>query len=356
MCAPTSEATQQSKKIDKFITDDMKRTKAELRVLLLGTGESGKTTVIKQMRINYGEGFDADSRAKLRSNIYRNVYNAVHYLINGMDSLGLKYTSPAISERETDEMLEVDLNEMPANFPAHHQELIKSMLADSNVRSCIEQHEKIHLTKSAVDFLNKVDEIFRPDYIPTVQDILLERTPSTGIKEYMFSLKHGGNKYSFRMMDVGGQKNERRKWIHAFERVNAVIFLTAISEFDQLMEEDPEVNRLSGSIDLFQKVANLEWFPASETSLILFLNKMDIFEEKCKTVSFNKYFPDYTGKDFDSDAVKSRIQSMFFEKAPKRNIKPHYTCAIDTKQIKKIFEAVKETLIERHLGTIIGTV
>ena len=354
MCAPTDEASQQSKRIDKFITNDMKRTKTELRVLLLGTGESGKTTVIKQMRINYGEGFDADSRSKLRPNIYRNVYNAIQYLINGMDTLGLKYES-SISEIEIDKLLEVDLHEIPANFPTEHQQLIKKLLADSSVKTCIEQYEKIHLTKSAIDFLQKVDEIFNPEYVPSIQDILLERTPSTGIKEYMFSLKHGGNKYSFRMMDVGGQKNERRKWIHAFERVNAVIFLTAISEYDQQMEEDPEVNRLAGSIDLFQKVANLEWFPAADTSLILFLNKMDIFEKKCKTVSFSKYFPDYRGKDLNPDAVKSRIQSMFFEQAPKRNVKPHYTCAIDTKQIKKIFEAVKENLIERHLGTIIGT-
>ena len=356
MCAPSDDASQQSKRIDKFITDDMKRTKTELRVLLLGTGESGKTTVIKQMRINYGEGFDADSRSKLRPNIYRNVYNAIQYLINGMDTLGLKYTETSITDRDIDNLLEVDLNNIPPQFPIEHQRLIKSMLADSSVKTCIEQYERIHLTKSAIDFLYKVDEIFHPDYIPSVQDILLERTPSTGIKEYMFSLKHGGNKYSFRMMDVGGQKNERRKWIHAFESVNAVIFLTAISEYDQQMEEDPEVNRLSGSIDLFQKVANLEWFPARDTSLILFLNKMDIFEEKSKSISFSKYFPEYTGKDLNSDAVRSRIQTMFFDQAPKRNIRSHYTCAIDTKQIKKIFEAVKETLIERHLGTIIGTV
>ncbi|KAI6655942.1 guanine nucleotide-binding protein (G protein), subunit alpha [Oopsacas minuta] len=354
MCAPSDEASQQSRKIDKFITDDLKRTKSELRVLLLGTGESGKTTVIKQMRINYGDGFDQESRAKLRPNIYRNIYNAVHYIINGMDTLGLKYAKSSITDREIDSLLEVDLNAIRDQISDRHKILIKKFLADSNVKTCIQQHEKIHMTKSAVDFLDKIDEIFNPDYIPSIQDILLERTPSTGIKEYMFGLKHGGNKYNFRMMDVGGQKNERRKWIHAFERVNAVIFLTAISEYDQELEEEPGSNRLSGSADLFQQVANLEWFPARDTSLILFLNKIDLFDVKMKTISFKKYFPSYTGRDLNPDSVKSYIQQLFFSQAPKRNIVSHYTCAIDTKQIKKIFEAVKANLIERHLNIITG--
>lgn len=40
--------------------------------------------------------------------------------------------------------------------------------------------------------------------------------------------------YLYRMIDVGGQRSERRKWIHAFEGVKAVIFLTAINEYDQV--------------------------------------------------------------------------------------------------------------------------
>ena len=354
MCAPSNEASQQSRRIDKFISDDLKRTRSELRVLLLGTGESGKTTVIKQMRINYGDGFDLESRIKLRSNIYRNVYNAVQYLINGMDTLGLRYTDFSLTDKVIDNLLAVDLNALPTQISAEHQQIIKKFLADSNVKLCIAQHEKIHLTKSAIDFIDKVDEIFSPDYVPSVQDILLERTPSTGIKEYMFGLKHGSSKYSFRMMDVGGQKNERRKWIHAFERVNAVIFLTAISEYDQELEEEAGSNRLSGSVNLFQQVANLEWFPARDTSLILFLNKIDLFDQKIKTISFSKHFPSYKGKDSNAESVKSFIQQMFFSQAPKRNVVSHYTCAIDTKQIRKIFEAVKANLIERHLNIITG--
>lgn len=38
-----------------------------------------------------------------------------------------------------------------------------------------------------------------------------------------------------RMLDVGGQRSERRKWIHCFDDVKAIIFLTAINEYDQVI-------------------------------------------------------------------------------------------------------------------------
>ena len=45
-----------------------------------------------------------------------------------------------------------------------------------------------------------------------------------------------------RMVDVGGQRSERRKWIHCFENVTSIIFLVALSEYDQILfESDNEV-------------------------------------------------------------------------------------------------------------------
>lgn len=39
------------------------------------------------------------------------------------------------------------------------------------------------------------------------------------------------------MVDVGGQRCERRKWIHCFENVTSIIFLVALSEYDQVLAE-----------------------------------------------------------------------------------------------------------------------
>lgn len=350
MCGTSDEAMRQSRAIDKFMTNELKKSQKELKVLLLGTGESGKTTLIKQMRINYGEGFDDDYLIKLRPCIYTNVYNAVQYLINGMTQLNYKYATKSISNRNIEEILDVDTARRVDEIPDKHQEIILKIFGDSNVKRCIIHHDTFHLTHSALYFLNKLSDIFDENYIPTIEDILMERTPSTGIREYLFSLQQRGSRYIFRMIDVGGQKNERRKWIHAFEKVNAVIYLTAISEFDQEMEEEKGENRLLKSLELFQQVANLQWFPPKETSLLLFLNKIDLFSEKVKQTSFNKYFPSYSKGDQDINSIKKFIENLFFSQNARRVIYSHFTCAIDTKQIKRLFEVIKDNLIEAHLS------
>merc|ERR1712107_975016 len=88
----------------------------------------------------------------------------------------------------------------------------------------------------------------------------------------------------FTVFDVGGQRNERRKWIHCFEKVTAVIFVAAINEFDQMLYEDNKVNRMDEAIILFDEICNSKWF--KRTNMILFLNKKDLFEEKLLTTPF----------------------------------------------------------------------
>ena len=93
------------------------------------------------------------------------------------------------------------------------------------------------------------------------------------------------------MFDVGGQRNERRKWIHAFDNCNAVVFVAALSEYDQVLYEDDGTNRMEESLSLFEQICNSKWF--AETSVILFLNKQDLFLEKLATQPLSKYMADY---------------------------------------------------------------
>src|SRR3954467_7976686 len=78
----------------------------------------------------------------------------------------------------------------------------------------------------------------------------------------------------FRMYDVGGQRGERKKWIHCFENVTAIMFIASLSEYDQVLAEDRSRNRLKESLDLFEGIINLPWF--NDAPIILFLNKDDL--------------------------------------------------------------------------------
>jgi guanine nucleotide-binding protein G(i) subunit alpha len=95
------------------------------------------------------------------------------------------------------------------------------------------------------------------------------------------------------MYDVGGQRSERKKWIHCFENVTTILFLVAISEYDQLLFEDESVNRMQEALTLFDSICNSRWF--TKTSIILFLNKIDRFKEKLPVSPMEHYFPDYEG-------------------------------------------------------------
>lgn len=74
-------------------------------------------------------------------------------------------------------------------------------------------------------------------YAPTEQDVLRSRVKTTGITETTFRVGES----TYKMFDVGGQRSERKKWIHCFENVTSIVFLVAISEYDQVLVEDETV-------------------------------------------------------------------------------------------------------------------
>ena len=79
-----------------------------------------------------------------------------------------------------------------------------------------------------------IQRIFGSDYLPTNEDILRTRLRTTGTSETEFFVQG----LTYRMVDVGGQRSERKKWIHVFDNCQVVLFLAAISGYDQALPED----------------------------------------------------------------------------------------------------------------------
>uniref|UniRef100_A0A1A8GB17 Guanine nucleotide binding protein (G protein), q polypeptide n=1 Tax=Nothobranchius korthausae TaxID=1143690 RepID=A0A1A8GB17_9TELE len=128
--------------------------------------------------------------------------------------------------------------------------------------------------------------------------------------KYPFDLE----KAMFRMVDVGGQRSERRKWIHCFEKVTSIMFLVALSEYDQVLAESSNENRMEESMALFKTIITYKWFEKS--SIILFLNKMDLLEEKIMHSHLVDYFPEYDGPQRDVQAGKKIHPGHVFQPEP----------------------------------------
>jgi len=149
------------------------------------------------------------------------------------------------------------------------------------------------------------------------------------------------------MIDIGGQRPERKKWIYSFEDITTVIFCISLSEYDQVLQEDPSQNRLLESFQLFHSIVTSRWF--AHASIILFLNKMDIFQEKIGKIPFSQYFPDYVGNNTFEDASKFILERLKDLNTQNLHVYHFYTTATDTRHMDIVFSTVKETVLVKSL-------
>jgi GTPase SAR1 family protein len=308
------------------------------KLLLLGAGGSGKSTVFKQVQIIHGKGYSELDRQGFAGIIRNNVLQAITTLGQNCSRFGGALQNPAALK--VVETLPGDETQMDESLG----ELIANLWRDAGIQIAYANRSKFQLSDSSAYFLEKVREIAQADYLPTQEDILRMRVRTTGIVEMNYEMKGG----CLKIMDVGGQRNERKKWLHCFERVTAVLFIAAISEYDEFLYEDETVPRFEETFNLFNGVVNSPWF--AKTSFILFLNKSDILEQKLKAVPFAMYQPDYKGDNSFLNVVeylKKQFRSRF--KQTNKQCYMHVTCATDTNNIATVFDAVRAIIFRQHL-------
>uniref|UniRef100_A0A8C6SLJ8 Guanine nucleotide-binding protein subunit alpha n=1 Tax=Neogobius melanostomus TaxID=47308 RepID=A0A8C6SLJ8_9GOBI len=325
------------REIEKQLRSDKYDSRRQLKLLLLGTGESGKSTFIKQMRIIHGKGYSEEDRKGFTRLIYQNIITAIQALADAMATLEINY---ALAHR----LLQVETHMVSALEP-WQVAAIKNVWNDHGVQNCYDRRREYQISDNAQYYLSDLDRLTAPSYVPTLQDILRVRVNTTGIIEYHFDLSN----VIFRMVDVGGQRSERKKWIHCFEDVTSLVFLAALSEYDQVLEDTKE-NRLKESMALFRTILSYPWFEDSST--ILFLNKTDLLEEKIPRSHLATYFPEFSGPTGNAKAAKEFILQMYtnLHRGHEKRLYAHYTCATDTDNIKKVFKSVKDTVKLEKLG------
>ena len=223
--AADTEADLKSKQLEEELERQQAQENAIIKLLVLGTGESGKSTVFKQMKILYSV---PDPPSKFIMICRANLFGNAHAVMEGMKRLGIAYGDGAGEEAG-----KVISAVPPDGNPDNIGDLVaplKTLYADKGVIEAIERANEYQLNDSTRYFWERAEEICSSSYMPSEQDVLRARVRTTGIVQQNFQI--GDKKYT--MFDVGGQRNERRKWIHCFDNVTAVIFVTAISEFDQV--------------------------------------------------------------------------------------------------------------------------
>ncbi|KAJ3208577.1 Guanine nucleotide-binding protein subunit alpha-13, partial [Clydaea vesicula] len=266
LCNKKRKAKIHSLSIDEQLSKEKINNMGVLKLLVLGSGDSGKSTLIKQIRMLHSEGFSKKEVQRFKNTILQNIFESIKKLILAAKELNI----------------ESDSSEYGVSLNIFFK-LLKL------IQLSIEGGCQIHAGNNKNSYLDDVQRILDINYNPLKQDIVCLRKPTTQVYECNLTV----NKIKMRIIDVGGQKSLRSHWLPFFDDCKGLFFVIAISGYDQTMEEDIETNRMVDSLQLFEKIVNNPVF--IDVPCILFFNKMDLFLEKLKKVKIKEYFPEFTG-------------------------------------------------------------
>jgi len=342
------EAERRHKEVERQIKEDKAVISQTVKVLLLGSGDSGKSTILKQMRLIHDVKWSPVEVENFRQQVFNNLTFGLKLVYDALEEFGLEL------EEENQQYLSfintpIDLRDGEA-FPTDYYEPLQKLWNDPSMEKCRLRGNEVALPENLNYFFPEMERLFKPDYVPTAQDIIRTRTRTIGIQETVFKLQG----HSMLMVDVGGQRSERRKWIHCFQDVTSILFLVSLSGYDQCMVEDKDANQMSDAMTIWDSICASQWF--KNTSIILFLNKEDLFREKVKVSNIRDTFPDYEGADADAEQGKDYFKKRFIRISQKsgrqreREIYSHFTTATDTELLKVVMAAVEDTILRGNLA------
>lgn len=382
--------------IDRSLNVKNEKQRKLVKVFLLGAGESGKSTVLKQLKILHHHSFTDFERRQYTDVIWYDLVQSMKKLIYNARKLKIPLDSDKpgsaltpykrvvvnadvrASEKDTNgtyliEQFNIgyanesrvrdpdfpagyvsDSSDMDSNASFEERkvytrgELAEAILQlwtnDRGIRQCFGRANEFQLETSTAYYFENVSKFSNPQYKCTDQDVIMGRIKTTGITENDFNIKN----MTLRVLDAGGQRSERKKWIHCFQDIDAALFVLAVSEYDQTLYEDERVNRMKESFMLFEAICNSRWF--KNTPFILFLNKIDLLEDKLKRSPITNYFPNYKGNPHVVNEVLDYFEEMLL--SLNRTLKPiyvHRTCATDTKAMWFVLSAATDMVIQQNL-------
>jgi len=238
-------------------------------MLLLGAGESGKVGIpLTPMRpvmtnipiVNSSQTNEAHSSWRVQrpgARVIQGDYLLKYYSIHAVriTTTFLPFCHQPRHSAILEAMPQLDLSLAPQNdarraiilsmpaqieadtMPRDVADAIRSLWRDPALQEAVRRAREFQLNDSAVYYFNAIERMSQMSYMPSDQDILRSRVKTTGITETTFQV----GELTYKLFDVGGQRSERKKWIHCFENVTALVFLVSLSEYDQMLYEDESV-------------------------------------------------------------------------------------------------------------------
>ncbi|KAI8901289.1 guanine nucleotide binding protein, alpha subunit [Globomyces pollinis-pini] len=329
----------ESAKIDAYLASEKKRLDKlaqEPKMLILGSSDSGKSTFLKQLKIMHGVGFTNEEKQYAKERVLESILSISEFLVLNSD-IDIQKKYDCIVKF-------IAMNSGPfQEFPESIRNDIFSMWKLPIIQARYKEVEH-QFPSSMPYFLDKVVELADMGYKLSNDDYLRIRIVTKSVSETIFTI----NNRIFHFFDVSGLKQHRKHWIPYFDDSLSIIFLVSLSSYDEYLVEDSSINRMHDALDLFHSTINHPLL--LKPSMILFLNKSDIFHEKVPRVPINKFFPQYNGREESASEGYKFFRDLFFStKRPEtKMLNIHLTCCTDTKAMKKISDGIVLSLFNDY--------
>lgn len=318
----------------------------EVNLILLGTHQSGKTTIARQLMLAYNGQISDMERQHLLSIIHNNIITAIQTLcleahIHGSISIDAEDAFQYFIGKCNND----SLDDLVVSW-------VRKLWNEQSIRATFEHRHDFYLRNphNVQYFLDKLTDVTRPDYVPTDEDIIRVAIRTTAFNTISFHF--GGLKVN--LNDLGGLRSERPRWPQRLAHYDAVLFVVNISEFDERLHEDKQILRLQESIRLFGDLARSGYFQG--LPVVLIFTHSDIFEDKIQARNLSTYFPDYTGASHDSNEAKEWITSKFTTvKQPSGEPINLTVCHINSLEQEQVKKCVNSILVKPTVGSGQGT-
>ena len=346
------------------------------RLLLLGINNSGKSTVVRSCAMST---YDDESRLQFKHQIHNQMIETMKVLITKCQEyyerdpeLNANYrfqdnydqTHTIEIKTDVDEqqdgiktaaeyILNVDATDTTADAAAALLELYLTRLwGNESIKAMFEERDKISVPASSKYFYDNIVRIMDENYVPTEQDILLLSIPTKQSAERDIMQQQ----QRFRLMDFGGNIEQRKLWRRVYKSTHIVYCISLISYDEIIPGDDDELEERNGmdeSLDCFEETVHYAIF--KNTSISLLLTKYDLFCDRIKTkpITIAPCLCEYDGPDDDPEACSNYIQNKIMER--------HYTwsriytythlidCTSDT-VVEKIFWDAQKAIVNSTMA------
>ncbi|KAJ3030930.1 UNVERIFIED_CONTAM: Guanine nucleotide-binding protein G(i) subunit alpha-2 [Siphonaria sp. JEL0065] len=257
------------------------------KLILLGSGDSGKSTVLKQLKILRGGGFTDDERHEFKLRVWSNIVDTIKLLVSALDTLQIDLGSADL-KADADAIQQFVLDkELPENIV----ESIRKLWNDSGIQSGVKRANELpEFVYTAEFYMNDLERHTKSYYVPT------DEAP------------------------------------YFADDLSAIIFIAALSSYDQTLLEDPTINRMEDAISLFASV--------------------DLLQKKIESgmSPVEKYFPDYVPCDYKETGNWFKQKFHDQKKSKTKTIYTHFTTGTDTKNMDAIISAVQDIVLKSTLS------